>query len=193
MKNSVKTFTLLFALVALSFTVTAQTATTTTSTGVIYSVGFETGISAGNFNTSYRWNVGGSIQADIPVAGQLYATVNAGYLNFNGKDNINGSGLSAPNIRLLPVMAGFKFFPVKMFYVQGDAGAAIALNKTETGFTQTAAFLYSPQIGTVFNVGGKNYIDAGLRYEGTTKFVSSVENSKINFFGLRIAYAFQIK
>ncbi len=195
MKNSIKTCTLLLAFIGLSLAVNAQTGATTASsaTGIIYSVGVESGISSGNFNNSYRWNIGGSIQADIPVADQFYATVNAGYLNFNGKDNINGSGFSAPNIRLLPVMAGLKFFPIKVFYVQADAGAGFALNKTETGFTKTAAFLYAPQVGVLLNVGGKNYIDAGVRYEATTKYDSSVENSKINFFELRIAYAFEIR
>ena len=90
-------------------------------------------------------------------------------------------------------MAGLKFFPVSIFYIQADAGAAFILNKGDLGYTKTAAFLYAPGVGVRFLVGGSNYIDAGVKYEGTTKYVSDVQDSKINFFELRIAYAFGIK
>ena len=190
MKTTIKFLYPVLLLMILSFSAKSQTTASSKSGGIIYSAGVETGISSGNFNNAYRWNVGGSVQADIPVASQFYATVNAGYLNFNGKDNVEGTGLSAPNIRLVPVMAGLKFFPVSNFYIQADAGAGFALNKTDVGFTKTAAFLYTPQIGIQLPVGGGSYVDAGIRYEATTKFVSDVEDSKINFFGLRVAYAF---
>jgi hypothetical protein len=194
MKNSIKISTLLLAFTALTLSVKAQSnSSSSASTGVIFSAGVESGISSGNFNNAYRWNVGGSLQADIPVANKFYATVNAGYLNFNGKNNVEGTAFSAPNIRLLPVMAGLKYFPINNFYIQGDAGAGFALNKSDVGFTKTAAFLYAPQVGVQFSVGGQNYIDAGIRYEATTKFISNVDDSKINFFELRVAYAFGIK
>ena len=44
-----------------------------------------------------------------------------------------------------------------------------------------------------FALGGKSYLDAGVRWEGTTKFNSNVDNSTVNFFGLRVAYAFDTK
>ena len=39
----------------------------------------------------------------------------------------------------------------------------------------------------------EHYLDAGIRYEGSTKFNSAVDNSKVNFVGLRVAYAFATK
>src|SRR5476651_1778021 len=144
MKSSIKISAVLLMLLAISFGVRAQSTTSTpssssssSSNGIIYSVGVESGISSGNFNSAYRWNIGGSLQADIPVASQFYATVNAGYLNFNGKNNIEGSGVSAPNIRLLPAMAGLKYFPINVFYIQADAGAAFLLNKSDLGYSKT--------------------------------------------------------
>ena len=194
MKNSIKISALLLALSAFTLSVKAQTTSSpATSTGVIFSAGAESGISTGNFHNAYRWNIGGSLQADIPVASSFYATVNAGYLNFFGKNNIEGTGFSAPDIHLLPAMAGLKYFPVSFFYLQAQAGAAFALNKSDIGFTRTAAFLYAPQVGVQFNVGGQNYIDAGIKYEGTTKFASNAQDSKINFVELRVAYAFGVK
>jgi hypothetical protein len=183
-----------FALGAKAQTTSTSTSKSTTSNGVILSVGVDAGIPTGKLNDTYDWNLGGSVQADIPIIQhQLFVTVNAGYNNIFGKKNIDGTGLDATNIQLLPVKAGLKFFPVNNFYIQGDAGAAFALNKSDLGFDNSAAFIYAPQIGVQFPLGGKSFIDAGVRYEGSTKFNSNVDNSKVNFVGLRVAYAFATK
>lgn len=199
MKNSFKFTALVIAFAGLAYGANAQsnpasTAKTTTSNGVILSVGVDAGIPTGNLSNSYDWNLGGSIQADIPVVqNQLFVTVNAGYNNIFGKTNINGTAIDATNIQLLPVKAGLKFYPVSHFYIQGEAGAAFSLNKSDLGFDNSAAFLYAPQIGYQFPLGGKSYLDAGVRWEGTTKFNSAIDDSKVNFFGLRVAYAFDTK
>jgi hypothetical protein len=183
-----------FALGAKAQTTTTTTSKTTGSNGVILSVGVDAGIPTGNLNNTYNWNIGGSVQADIPVIQhQLFVTVNAGYNSIQGKKNIDGTGLDATNIQLLPVKAGLKFFPISNFYIQGEAGAAFLLNKSNLNDDKSAAFVYAPQIGYQFPLGGKSYIDAGVRYEGTTKFNSAVDNSKVNFVGLRVAYAFDTK
>ena len=187
-----------FALGAKAQTTTTIPASSKTSTGpngIVLSVGVDAGIPTGNLNNSYNWNIGGSVQADIPVIPhQLFVTVNAGYNSFQGKNNIGGlTGLDATNIQLLPVKAGLKYFPISHFYIQGDAGAAFALNKSDVGFDKSAAFVYAPQVGVQFPLGGKSYIDAGVRYEATTKFSSGINDDKVNFFGLRVAYAFDTK
>jgi hypothetical protein len=198
MKNTIKISAMIvafagFALGAKAQTTSTSTSKSTTSNGVILSVGVDAGIPTGNLNNGYNWNIGGSIQADIPVVPQLFVTVNAGYNSIQGKDNAFGTGLTATNIQLLPVKAGLKFFPVSHFYIQGEAGAAFALNKSDLGFDNTAAFIYAPQIGYQFPLGGKSFIDAGVRYEGSSKFTSSNDNSQVNFVGLRVAYAFGTK
>ena len=197
MKSTLKISALVVAFAGFALGAKAQTTSTTKSTssnGVILSVGVDAGIPTGKLNDSYDWDLGGSIQADIPVVQhQLFVTINAGYNNFFGKSNIAGTGLDVTNIQLLPVKAGLKFFPVSNFYIQGEAGAAFALNKSNLGFNNSAAFLYAPQIGVQFPLSGKSYIDAGVRYEATTKFNSTIDNSKVNFIGLRVAYAFDTK
>lgn len=192
MKSTLKISALVLAFAGFTLGAKAQTtptATTTTASGVRFSIGVDAGIPTGKLSDSYKWNLGGSVQADIPVASQLFVTVNAGYNNIFGKDNVIGN-LSAPNIQLLPVKAGLKFFPVNNFYIQGEAGAAFALNKADVGFDKSAAFVYAPQIGYQFALGGKNYLDAGVRYEASTKFNSAFDDSKVNFVGLRVAYGF---
>ena len=190
MKSTVKISALALAFAAFSFfgakaqtTTPTTTSTTTTASGVRFSIGVDAGIPTGKLSDSYNFNIGGSVQADIPVANQLFVTVNAGYNSIQAKNDFT-------NIQLLPVKAGLKFFPVKNFYVQGEAGAAFALNKSDLGYNKTAAFVYAPQVGYQFQLGGKNYIDAGVRYEASTKFNSDVDDSKVNFFGLRVAYGF---
>ena len=183
-----------FALGAKAQTTSSSASKSTTSNGVIFSVGVDAGLPTGNLSNAYNWNIGGSVQADIPVVPQtLFVTVNAGYNSLQGKSNAYGTGLTATNIQLLPVKAGLKFFPVNHFYIQGEAGAAFALNKSDLGFDNSAAFIYAPQIGYQFPVGGSSFIDAGVRYEGSTKFNSTVDNSQVNFVALRLAYAFGTK
>src|SRR5688572_27732894 len=110
MKSTFKISALVLVLAGLSYTAKAQTAptSTTTSNGIRLSVGVETGIPTGKLNDSHGWNLGGSVQADIPVAQQLFVTVNAGYNNIFGK---TVGPVSYTDIQLLPVKAGLKFFP----------------------------------------------------------------------------------
>jgi hypothetical protein len=203
MKSTLKISALILAFAGLTLGAKAQTSTTTTSTktstssnGILLSIGVDAGIPTGKLSDSYNWNIGGSVQADIPVAQNLFVTVNAGYNSIQGKKNLfttgTGATIDAPNIQLLPVKAGLKYFVVPNFYVQGEAGAAFLLNKSDLNDNKSAAFIYAPQVGYQFPLGGKSFIDAGVRYEASTKFNSAVSDSKVNFFGLRVAYAFGI-
>jgi hypothetical protein len=195
MKSTFKIAALVLAFAGLSVAAKAQTTSTTTSNGIRYSIGVDAGIPTGNFNNNYKWNLGGSVQADIPVAKQLFVTVNAGYNNVFGEtvnvanNNVNTT-FEYQNVQLLPVKAGLKYFPVSNFYIQGEAGAAFLLNKKDFYDDKSVAFVYAPQIGVQFPVSASNFIDAGIRYEGTTKYSSAVNGSKVNFVGVRVAYGF---
>jgi hypothetical protein len=189
MKTTSKITTVLVALGALAFNANAQTSMSGTpdSKSIRYSIGVESGLATGGFHDAHNWNIGGSLQADFPIASSLFITANAGYNNFFSKDN---AGYAAADLHLIPVKAGLKYFPLNKVYVQGEAGAAFAVNKAEAGIDRTAGFIYAPQIGVLIPLGSKNGIDAGVRYEGSTQFDGSANNSKVNFFGIRVAYAF---
>jgi len=186
MKNSIQLTVVLLAILGLTTTAMAQSSSVKTREGIILSAGVESGISSGNFRNSQKWSIGGSVQADFQVHDQLYITANAGYDNYFGKNN-------QADLQLLPVLAGIKYFPVSKLYIQAAAGTAFVLNKEEANYKKTAAFLYVPQIGVQFPAGGKNSIDAGVRYEGSTRYTSTAANSKVSSFGLRVAYAFAAK
>jgi hypothetical protein len=197
MKSTLKIATLVLAFAGLSFAAKAQTTTTsttstTTTGGIRYSIGVDAGIPVGDLKDTHKWNLGGSVQADIPVASQLFVTINAGYNNIFGKKNVGGIATNDyTDIKLLPVKAGLKFFPVENFYIQGEAGAAFLLNSKDTYNDKSVAFVYAPQIGVQFPVSASgNFIDAGIRYEATTKFNSAVDSSKPSFLGVRVAYGF---
>jgi hypothetical protein len=194
MKSTLKITALALALAGFTLSAKAQTnptSTKTTANGIRYSIGVDAGIPTGKLSDNYNWNLGGSLQADIPVASQLFVTVNAGYNNIFGKDvTIGTTTVKATNIQLLPVKAGLKFFPVQNFYIQGEAGAAFVLNKSNLHADKNAVFVYAPQIGYQFALAGNNYIDAGVRYEASTKLYNTAADSKVNFVGLRVAYGF---
>ncbi|MDB5030185.1 outer membrane beta-barrel protein [Mucilaginibacter sp.] len=192
MKSTLKISALVLALAGFTLGAKAQTTptpTTTTSGGVRYSIGVDAGIPTGKLSDNYNWNLGGSVQADIPVASKLFITINAGYDNIFAK-NVAGATVSPADIHLLPAKAGLKYFPVSNFYIQGEAGAAFVLNKTAINADNSTAFIYAPQVGYQFPLGGKNFLDAGVRYEASTKLVSTNSDSKVNFLGLRVAYGF---
>ncbi|RYU89555.1 hypothetical protein EWM62_14655 [Mucilaginibacter terrigena] len=194
MKSTLKIATLALAFAGLSFAANAQTTTstsTTTKSGIRYSIGVDAGIPIGDLKDTHKWNLGGSVQADIPVATQLFVTVNAGYNNIFGKKDVGAANIDYTDIKLLPVKAGLKFFPVENFYIQGEAGAAFLLNSDDTYKNKSVAFVYAPQVGVQFPVSASgNFIDAGIRYEATTKFNSAFDNSKPSFLGVRVAYGF---
>ena len=160
---------------------------------VILSIGINGGAGTGKFNDTHKWGLGGSFQADIPVSGKWYATINAGYLNFFGKEIAkNNNHYSVTDAQFLPVKAGIKYFPLGMFYVQGEAGISIALNKSNLDYSRTVAFVYAGLVGARLPLGENNNLDIGAFYERTSKFKEGAKDSKVNYYGLRIAYPFTL-
>ena len=185
MKNQFKkVLTALAIFTTISYGVQAQS---NRPDGVRYSIGVEGGIPVSNLSDHYKWSLGGSIQADIPVVKyNLYVTINAGYNNIFADRDVTGI---IPDIHLIPVKAGLKYFPAANFYVQGEAGVSFILNDGPL-LDKSASFTWAPQLGYLIPIGGKSFIDAGVRYQGNSKFY---EGGKTNdFLGLRLAYAFPI-
>nr|WP_294940780.1 hypothetical protein [uncultured Mucilaginibacter sp.] len=187
----------LIAIIALSFlgfAARAQTATTTLN-GTRYSIGIDAGVPGGYLSHPYTKVLGGSVQADIPVDRRVFITLNAGYNNLFGHTYSVAQLAGAPtfttqDVHLLPIKAGLKVFPLPHFYLQGEAGATLLLNKAAFYNDRSAAFTYAPQIGLQLPVGGGDAIDAGLRYEKTSRYKSATADSGINFWSLRLAFGF---
>jgi hypothetical protein len=192
MKSSIKLSVLTLSLLFI-FTITANAQdvpagkATTTRSGIRLSVGPDVSLPIGSLGDHYDWSIGGSVQAEYPILkDQLYVTLNAGYNNFFAKDNT--SAVETSDLQMIPVKAGLKYFPIHNFYIQGEAGASFLTNKSDIGATKSTTFVYAPQIGYMIPIGGNNAIDAGVRFEGNTKFIEN--GSSNNFLGLRVAYSF---
>jgi hypothetical protein len=153
---------------------------------LILSAGPEAGIPVGNWNDYYNWSLGGSVQADLAIIKKtLYVNLNAGYNNVFAKDI---AGVN--DLQLIPVKLGLRYYPVNKLnlYVQGQAGVTFITNSTSPFNDKSAAFVYSPQIGYLIHLSKGSYLDAGVKFEGNSKFVENGESS--NLIGLRVAYAF---
>ena len=157
------------------------------SAGIRYSIGADAGLPITNLSDNYKWSLGGSIQADIPISKEdLYLTINTGYNNIFAN---NDATKAIPDIHLIPVKAGLKYFATANFYVQGEAGVSFILNDGPL-LDKSASFTWSPQLGYLIPIGGNSFIDAGVRYQGNSKFYNSGKTN--NLLGLRVAYAFPI-
>jgi len=190
MKNSIKICVVVLALLSFfclrSNAQTSASKTESYGSGIRLSVGADAGIPVGSLNTGYNWNLGGSLQGDFPIlTNQLYATLNTGYNAI-----FSGSQYNIPDIHLIPVKAGLKYFIIKQIYIQGEAGVSFLTDKNSLGADKTAAFVYAPQAGVLLNIGGKNYIDAGFRFESNQKFFDG--SNTANFLAIRVAYAFNL-
>jgi hypothetical protein len=155
---------------------------TPTSSKFRISVGPEAGIPIGSFGDRYDWSFGGSVQGEYSIINNsLSVILNAGFSNVFGSNGVE-------DLQLIPVRAGLRWYPVNKFYLQGDAGVSFIANKNDLPGSKSASFVYAPQLGTLIGLGGKNYLDAGIRFEGNSKFYNS--GSSNNQLALRIAYSF---
>ncbi len=181
-KVGVAAIALFFSVVTASRAQSTQPKSSSDRSSIILSVGPDANLPLGDFKNGFNWSIGGSIQGDFAIVKRsLYVSVNAGYDNFYAVHN-------GTNLQLVPVKAGFKYFPVANLYVQALAGVSFVANKSDVGATNSAVFAYSPQVGYLIPLGGKNYLDAGAKFEGDGKFVTGGTQS--NFLGLHVAYTF---
>ncbi|MVT10591.1 hypothetical protein [Chitinophaga tropicalis] len=151
---------------------------------LLLSAGPEAGIPLGNFGDFYKWSLGGSVQGDLAIFQKtLYVNLNAGFTNVFA-DDLPG----VDDVQWIPVKAGLKYYPFKSnnLYVQGQAGVNF-ITSGPSGY-KTAAFTYSPQIGYLIPLGKGNFLDAGVKFDGNTKFIDGGEAA--NVIGIRVAYAF---
>ena len=102
MKTFTKVSVLLIVLMAAGITLNAQTLQGPSSNAIRYSAGAESGFALGQFKNAYKWALGGSLQADIPVANHFFETINIGYLNYFG----NNTGY--PTATLQPIFICFQ-------------------------------------------------------------------------------------
>ncbi|RZK65471.1 MAG: hypothetical protein EOO85_28275, partial [Pedobacter sp.] len=108
-------------------------------TGSKLGIGAEFAFPTGDFGDAYDLGYGGSLQFQTPIANKLNFIATGGYMNFQGKDiNIAGINGKVPNLGVVPLKIGARYFLAENFYAGGELGAAIGTNSgSETSFIYT--------------------------------------------------------
>jgi len=185
---------LLYLLIFVSFSLCAAAQAVPDSTRI--AIGAEVGLPTGSISGRYVVSLGASARLDFPVTKKSYITASIGYNNFllsNGSLTTQQAILNVPmhSLETIPIKIGYKYFLIKQFYIQAEAGETLILNKTAEYATNSYAFTYAPQIGMLFKLKKNHrYIDAGFRYEGVSSFYN--DKDKYNFYAVHIAYAFNL-
>lgn len=151
-----------------------------------FSLGLELAVPLGDFKKTNKFGIGGSAQADYLIDPTLALTLNAGYINFSGKDYtvvIPGLGsfpVKGSNFGLIPVLGGIKYNFTPEFYGSAQLGVSFS---AQSGGGGGSIFTYAPGIGYKFT---ENF-DALLKYTG---YSSKGAGNTLSTFGLRLAYTF---
>lgn len=176
---------------ALMFNVQAQTqAQTSEPSRFNLSVGPEIGVPVGDLSDRYDWSLGGSVQLEYNFENRLGLTLNTGVYNLFADDKgyVLDENKYTKDLQVLPVNLGIKYFLVGGLFIQGEAGASFLLNKKDGGYDKSTSFTYAPQVGYRFDMGNNQFLDAGVKWLGSTKY--SDHGSSNNMLGLRLAYGF---
>ena len=195
MKITLRKILYLIAFIGFTYSAKAQNVAIPDTTRL--SVGLDGGSPNGGFSNSYQYSIGASLQVDVPLTEKLYFTGNLGFNSFFPQSNIGSNPEAILNVKvahmnIVPLKAGLKYFLIRGFYVQGEVGESLLINKSAVYALNSLGLTYAPQMGIVFKLkNNRKYIDAGVRFERTQSFYG--DGGYNNFFALRIAYAFNLK
>jgi hypothetical protein len=159
-------------------------------------IGIDAGLPVGSIQSRYIFSLGASVRFDYPISKKSYVTASVGFNNFFLGDGSTTTqqaiiNVPVPMLQTMPLKIGYKYFLIKGFYVQGEAGETLILNKGAEYATNSYAFTYSPGIGLVLkSKKPRNYFDVGLRYEGVSSFYN--DSDKYNYWALHLAYSFNL-
>lgn len=172
MKKQLLTLLLVAGVAASSFA-QSKSDSSSTKSGVKFSIGAEAGLPVGDASTGYSFVLGGSAKLEVPTTTNTWLTVSAGYNAFFLKDLFKGYGIPSTS-GFVPVKAGLKCYTSDFFF---EAQAGIVWS-TDSGGGH--AFAWSPGIGYTFKGG----FEAGVRYEGWTN------DGTVGQISARLAYRF---
>jgi len=193
MKIAYKKLFILIAFISFTYAAKAQYSAVPDTARITF--GPDISIPVGTFGDSYKYGVGASVQLDLPITTTLYVTGNVGYSMFSASNTSSNPNyilnVKAPNMSAAPLKLGLKFYLIRTFYIQGEAGETLLLNRTAIYALDGSAFTWAPQMGILFKLHNHNFIDGGIRWQKTQSFYG---DGKYNtFWGFRVAYGFGLK
>ena len=170
---------ILASIIALTVaSVNAQEKVMSSGNSIIFSIGVEPSLPIGDFkDIGYNFGIGGSLQGEYKAAEDFGITLNAGYLNYSGKDDFLGTSIKF-NTGLVPILAGFKYYFTPKVYGHGQLGISIFTDSGSGSF-----FTYSPGVGFYVS----DAIDILIKYTGIS---GGKGGGNLNSIGARLAYNF---
>jgi hypothetical protein len=186
---------LLIFIALISFTYAAKAQYSAVSDTARLAIGPDVSFTSGSFKSVYNTGIGAALQLDYPLNEKFYVTGSAGFTSYgavNSSSNPNYIiGVNASAMNVAPLKIGLKFYLIRTFYIQAEAGETILLNEAKVYGDYQSAFTYAPQLGILFKLKHRQYIDAGVRWQRTQSFFYSTGYNST--WGVRVAYAFGLK
>ena len=142
---------------------------------VKFGIGVDAQFPIGDFGDVSSFGIGGSVQANYTLDPTLDLTLQAGYINFNGKD-IPNTNLKFDNSGVIPVLAGIEYNFTPQVFASGQLGAGFGTEKNSN-----TSFVYAPGIGYKFT---PNF-NLLLKYTGY-----SAKSTTSSTVGVRLGYTF---
>jgi hypothetical protein len=161
-----------------------------------FGVGLDLVKPSGGFGEQYKAGVGVSAQYDLPLSEKFYFTANLGYLNLfannSSSNNEHISNATSSSMSLVPAKVGIKLYLIRTFYIQGEVGESLLLDRSSIYAVDNTALTYDGQIGILFKrKDRKSFIDVGLRYQFIQSYFG--DNNYGTMLAARVAYAFSLK
>ncbi len=193
MKIAYKKLFILIAFISFTYAAKAQYSAVPDTARITF--GPDLSFPTGNFENSYKYGVGASVQVDVPLSPKLYVTGNVGYSMFIASNSSANPqyivGVKTPNMSAAPLKLGLKFYLIRTFYIAGEAGETLLLNRTAVYGIDASAFTWAPQMGILFKLKNHNFIDGSVRWQKTQSFYG--DGNYNTFWGVRAAYGFNLK
>lgn len=202
-------FTILCALVFLTFTKANAQNSPTKVNGFSFGLGLEGALPSGALKdvSDYKYGGGLTLRFTQGITHNFDLTLTGGAIGFIPED-MNNKTLDTKASLFIPVKLGGRVMLGHTFYVMGEAGMTFtkvyqATNVTVTGssaavtegFVNGSTFTYAPGIGVRF--GG---LDLGIRYEALSDVTGGksaavtggtvIKEKSGGFLGLRLGYDF---
>jgi len=161
------------------------------------SFGVDAGLPSGDISSRYVAMLGFSVRFDFPISRHSYITGEGAYNTFylgDGSTTTQQAILNdpLPLLQTAPFKLGYKYFLFGKFYVQGQVGTTLLVNKAALYATNGSPFTWSPGMGMVF-VSKKHkssFIDSGIRYEAVNSFYN--DHDKYSYWAFHFSYGFML-
>lgn len=142
--------------------------------GLKFGLGANLGIPIGDLADISSIGAGIDLLGQYGISEQIAITADVGYTSMFGK-KVNT--IDFPDISIIPIRAGLRFFPSPQFFLGAKAGVGILKSKNSDSYSATA---YSFGAGYYVNPS----FDVSASYDGYSK------NGSLNLINIRLGYTF---